>query len=229
MRQCYVLNRLSTQRKAKKAGSGNKTSQRGVRQKKHYSAANPTLMNAFAILALGVVSCKRNWITLSDLLFWAKCETISWHTNVLAVPREMKFVSRADKVMLSAIMQPDLDHLKLRERMFFTGSVIQLGDCNLGAPDTKAVISTLVRRYLCELSLPQDILNFILNKIPTSLLLQAPKFSFATWKTEKDLNNLATRTPPVPSLDVFCMALILFALKFIYNLDDMVEHAVSKR
>ena len=98
--------------------------------------------------ALGVMASKNNWMTLADLLFWARCEAISYHTNVLAIPKEMKFTARSDRKAFSTLVCPDLDHVNIRRSMFFAGIFVNLGECHLTAYRQESHLMDLMKR--CE-------------------------------------------------------------------------------
>ena len=60
------------------------------------------------------------------------------------------------------------------------------------------------------------------------VLRDGPKFTFPSAGNDDELKAFSRCCPLVPSLDVFCMALILLALKYLYNLDDMTEVAATR-
>ena len=100
-----------------------------------------------ALAYTGVTVCKNNWMTLADLLFWARCEAISYHSNVLAIPKEMKFTSRSDRQAFSTLLNTNVEHHNIRKRMFFAGAFMNLGDCYLTAHRREThLVEDLVKR-----------------------------------------------------------------------------------
>ena len=182
-------------------------------------ASYPRLKTVFGVFALAVFSTKNNWMTLSDLMFWAERDAISFDTNVLAIPKELKFYSFSDQKAFSSALNEPLDHFKMRKLMMNLGAFMSLKRCHLVGQQVLEILA----RFLFELSLPKEFMVVLQNLLPAAMLTEF-KFNFPDKiRAFKNENT----NPPIPSLDVYCMALILFGLKYLYNLDDVSEYKLN--
>ena len=199
----------------------------GPRKEGLTNIMHPTLSRLFALFCLAVMLNEDNWITLSDLLYWADCGIISYKTSVLGIPPDMKLRGRADM----AVFLPQGDFvpssLYIKDLIYRLGVFINLGEVNLCASRKRTQILEILARYVRELSLPKSIVQSIEQKL-SILALEGFKFHFKSVEEYNKTFNPKTRKKIVlPSLDVYCMALIIFVLKYDFGLDDRTEIHLS--
>ncbi len=171
------------------------------------------LRNVFAIFALGVVLTKDNHsLTFADLVRFVGSDAISWTSSLQNVPSVMRLVQSDWNVLRPS---EGVEHFKERCRMSRVGTYLRLGDVDLGSKGK--TVRQVLERMLQNLSLPKCLSKIIHNAIRRTDLWQV-KFSFP-----QTLTVASRSTEPVPSTDLRAMALLLFALKYLYGLDDIQE------
>ena len=190
--------------------------------------ANPSLKLVFSLVCLAVLLNEDNCITLSDLLFWAHCGTISYKTSVLGIPQDMRLSGRADRTTFLPYKNAIPPSKSIRRTIYLLGRFLNLGEVNFASSKKIPQILEIISRYVRELSLPITIVDSI-EKNLGMLVLKGFKFCF---KSPKESNKSKYGAPELktemfPSMDIYCMALILFVLKFDFGLDDRTEIKIS--
>ena len=177
----------------------------------------PKMKTLFAIFSLGVLFLDDNKLSLCDLIRFANTGVISFDTASQHVPPVMKIKENYDLLRHTGInshLNP-FDHLKQRRLMCRVGSLLSLKKVNFGC------VTDVLNLYLKEFSLPKHLLKMIKRSLGNSTILDL-NFKFETYK-RLHYNREANATPLVSS-DVRAVALILFALKYLYGLDDISEY-----
>ena len=88
-----------------------------------------------------------------------------------------------------------------------------------------SLILECIGRFVRELSLPAVLVRTIENKLE-NLVLAGFKFNFLT-SEQYCAKSQRSKVIGLPSLDVYCLALILFVLKYDFGLDDRTEVLLS--
>ena len=195
----------------------------------------PQLKTVFAIFCLGVMLNEDNWITLSDLLYWADCGSISYKTSLLCIPQDMKLNGRVDIHTFKAIGDRPPNSSRLREDIYKVGTYLNLDNVRfaekhmVGTLRYSTQILEIIARFTRELSLPQSIVSSIRKKL-NILVTEGFKCHFQRWeafKRKERQRKIKNQVFEVPSLDIYCMAIIIFVLKFDFGLDDRTEIGLS--
>ena len=195
----------------------------------------PQLKTVFAIFCLGVMLNEDNWITLSDLLYWADCGSISYKTSLLCIPQDMKLNGRVDIHTFKAIGDRPPNSSRLREDIYKVGTYLNLDNVRfaekhmVGTRRYSNQILEIIARFTRELSLPQSIVSSIRKKL-NILVTEGFKCRFQRWeafKLKERQRKIKGQVFEAPSLDIYCMAIIIFVLKFDFGLDDRTEIGLS--
>ena len=179
------------------------------------------LKMTFSLFALAVMTTKNNWITLADLLYWAKNDALTWFSCIIAVPKELKMSTLQDHITFSGFKQPFMDHRTIRRNMYDMGSWLNLKCVNLSAGDGSHILKVLAR-YIRELSLPRKLLDIAQNLLPANLITEGFSFSF----DRPSAVSVSSNGKIIPSTDDYCMGIILFVLKYLYVLDDVTNREI---
>ena len=180
----------------------------------------------YALFCYGILLMENNAYTLSDLIRFAQNGVIAYSTGVQHVPGVMKLDMPFDIAKFSGInqFQRNLDHLKMRRLMNNLGELIQLEEVDLGTEFM--TVQSVIKRYLKEFSLPKSLANLLYKSLQHSGLYEL-KWKFKTYQTEK--TKSLVEPEPLVSSDLRAIAIILFALKYLYGLDDVSEFRYSGR
>ena len=186
---------------------------------------SPDLLIVFSLFCLAVMLNEDNWITLSDLTFWADCGSISYKACILGVPQDMKLSGVQDYKMFA----PKIDTTDQRYRIEYNisqlGAMMKLEKVIL-SPSVQTSILCCIGRYVRELSLPVTLIQTIENKLG-KLVLKEFQFRFPTTEELSATKEKLHIQRKMPSLDVYCLAIILFVLKYDFGLDDRTEVKLS--
>ena len=165
---------------------------------------------------------ENNALTLSDLLRYAKNGAIAYSTGAQHVPPVMKLQMPHDIKRFTGMseIQRKLEHLPMRRLMNRLGELIQLKEIDLGGTETSTVQS-VVKRYLKEFALPKTLAKMLFNSLRHSGLFEL-KWKFKPYQQDIGVSG-ERNTEPLFSSDLRAIALILFALKYLYGLDDETE------
>ena len=176
----------------------------------------------YAIFCYAVLLMENNTLTLSDLLRYAKNGAIAYSTGAQHVPPVMKLQMNHDVNKFTGMreIQRKLEHLPMRRLMNRLGELIQLKEINLGGTEMSTVHS-VVKRYLKEFALPKTLAKMLFNSLRHSELYELK------WKFKPYIRDIGVsgerNAEPISSSDLRAIALILFALKYLYGLDDETE------
>ena len=167
---------------------------------------------------------ENNTLTLSDLLRYAKNGVIAYSTGAQHVPPVMKLQMSHDINRFTGMstIQRKLEHLPMRRLMNRVGEMIHLKEINLGgSTETSSTVQSVVKRYLKEFALPKTLAKMLFNSLRHSGLYEL-KWKFKPY--QRDIGVAGERnTEPLFSSDLRAIAIILFALKYLYGLDDETE------
>ena len=190
--------------------------------------ANPSLKLVFSLVCLAVLLNEDNCITLSDLLYWAHCGSISYKTSVLGIPQDMRLSGRADRSTFLPYKNAIPPSSSIKRTIYQLGRFLNLGKVDFASSKERQQILEIICRYIRELSLPKTIVDSI-EKHLGMLVLKGFKFCFKPVEKSKKnkYSGQESKTELFPSMDIYCMALILFVLKFDFGLDDRTEIKLS--
>ena len=107
--------------------------------------------------------------------------------------------------------------------IYHLGVYMNLGSVDFAAYKITQIIE-IIARFVRELSLPRNMAYSIQQKLGI-LVEEGFRFRFRTMEEAK--SKALPKVPSIPSLDIYCMALILFVLKFDFGLDDRTEIKLS--
>ena len=164
---------------------------------------------------------ENNTLTLSDLLRYARNGVIAYSTGAQHVPPVMKLQMSHDINRFTGMstIQRKLEHLPMRRLMNRLGEMIQLKEIDLGGGT--GTVQSVVKRYLKEFALPKTLAKMLFNSLRHSGLYEL-KWKFKPY--QRDIGVAGERnTEPLFSSDLRAIAIILFALKYLYGLDDETE------
>lgn len=167
----------------------------------------PTLKLVFALFCMAVLLSDNNTLTLSQLIHFAQCDAISLYNSLKNVPSAMKMSGNQDLKMFTTVAP--VSHVGLRKVMKKLGLLIDLKTADFSVDGDQVTVA--LSRVIRELALPQR-LNKIIESAVRKTDLLSLKYTF-------DKKN----PDPVVSADLRALGLLLYALKYLYGLDDISE------
>ena len=186
----------------------------------------PSVRVVFSIFCLAVLLNEDNWITLSDLTYWADCGSITYMACVLGIPQDMKLCGWADHTMFQPKRNATIGRRNIEDNIVMLGALLKLQKVDFAA-SIRTQILNCIGRFIRELSLPQSLTHAIEYKLG-KLVLEGFKYCFPTTKEyNKKCVRHSTQLIGLPTLDVYSLALILFILKYDFGLDDRTEVKLS--
>ena len=188
------------------------------------SIKRPTVKIVFSLFCLAVMLTEDNWMTLSDLTFWADSGAIHYKSCVMGIPQDMKLSGRADYNKFLPRKDATAHRNDIEEHIIQLGALLKLKKVDF-ASSKKTFILDCIGRFIRELSLPAVLVRKIENKLE-KLVLAGFKFNFLT-SEQYCAKRQNSKFIDLPSLDVYCLALILFVLKYDFGLDDRTEILLS--
>ena len=184
----------------------------------------PTVKIVFSLFCLAVLLNEDNWMTLSDLTYWADCGVIHYKSCVMGIPQDMKLSGWADYNKFMPRNDATTHRDKIEEHIIQLGALLKLKKVDF-ASSKKTLILDCIGRFIRELSLPAVLVRTIENKLG-NLVLEGFKFNFLT-SEQYGAKRQRNKFIDLPSLDVYCLALILYVLKYDFGLDDRTEVLLS--
>ena len=104
------------------------------------------------------------------------------------------------------------------------GSFLELVKVRLGEPD---IFRGVIERFLAELSLPEGLCREIMRAFANTELFDFTS-ELLPLKKKEVISNIKTlecrKVEDTPTMEVRALGLILFALKYVYGLDDDAEN-----
>ena len=188
------------------------------------SIKRPNVKIVFALFCLAVMLNEDNWMTLSDLTYWADCGAIHFKSCLLGIPQDMKLSGRVDHLTFIPRNDATTHRNLIEEHIIQLGALLKLHIVDF-ASSKKTLILECIGRFVRELSLPAVLVRTIENKLG-NLVLAGFKFNFLT-SEQYCAKMQRNQFIGLPSLDVYCLALILFVLKYDFGLDDRTEVLLS--
>lgn len=172
-----------------------------------------TLRNAFGLFSLGVLLQGESEMTLttSDLAFMAQSGAISYTNASIHIPELLVIRGTEDTNKFIGRNPPTRKDLK--EIIYKMGSFLQLVKVHIGNQES---FRNVLQRFLDELSLPHRLASEIMQTFASTKYFE---FTAELLPTRSLANRL--RPERMPATDEKALGVILFALKYIYGLDDI--------
>merc|ERR1719167_1565315 len=142
------------------------------------SIKRPTVKIVFALFCLAVMLNEDNWMTLSDLTYWADCGAIHFMSCLVGIPKDMKLSGRADHYTFKPRKDATTHRNLIEEHIIQLGALLKLDKVDF-ASSKKTLILECIGRFVRELSLPAVLVRTIENKLE-NLVLEGFKFNFLT-------------------------------------------------
>ena len=191
---------------------------RPFRYKRISSPEITSLSVVYAIFCYAVLLLDNNKYTLSDLLRFAENGVIAYKNGPQHVPPAIRIWSLHDlkRFTCTEAGKNLLIHNKMRRTMNSLGELLALKEVDFGTGHF--TVTKVIGRFLKELALPKSLSKIICTNLEHSDLY------YLRWKYQRyDRSKKMDTNEPIVSSDVRAIALILFALKYLYGLDDESE------
>ena len=174
-----------------------------------------TLRNAFGLFSLGVFlhGDPKVTLTISDLAFRARSGAISYTNASIHIPELLAIRGTEDTNKFIGRNPPT--RKDLRDSIYKMGSFLQLIKVNMGCPE---MFRNVLRRFLEELSLPRGLESEIMQTFESTQFLE---FTAELLPTKRLAVADRRSSERIPAMDERALGVIIFALKYIYGLDDI--------